>query len=199
MMRRVILSIPLAAVLVLGAGFLWFVGEARALPEQPLIHTDGIAVLTGGAERVETGLRLLAAGEARVLLVTGVYREASLSEVLAAGGFDDAGPLASHITLGRQATSTRGNATEIAAWVAAEHLSSLRLVTSGYHMPRARLEVGRVLSSEVRIVPHPVQVRRAGDSQVRRWSLLATEYGKWLAVKVGMSALVPLHSDVRAL
>ncbi|MDB5316234.1 MAG: hypothetical protein JWO26_888 [Rhodospirillales bacterium] len=198
-MRRAILGIPLAAVLVLGAGFLWFVGEARLLPEQPLTHTDGIAVLTGGAERVETGLRLLAAGEARLLLVTGVHREASLSEVLAAGGFDDAGPLASHIILGRQATSTRGNAAEIAAWVAAERLGSVRLVTSGYHMPRARLEVGRVLPAAVRVVPHPVQVRRASDSAVRRWSLLATEYGKWLAAKAGMSALSPVRGEVRAL
>nr|WP_246503849.1 YdcF family protein [Plastoroseomonas arctica] len=187
------MSVPLAALLAAGAGFAWFLGEARLVPEQPLAMTDGIAVLTGGAERVETGLRLLAAGQARVLLVTGAHRGASLAEVLGAAGFD-ATPLAARVTLGRAAATTRGNATEIAAWVVAERLGSVRLVTSGYHMPRARLEVWRALPEGVRVVPHPVQAR---DGAWPRMSLLASEYGKWLAAQAGISALVPARGDAR--
>jgi len=193
--RRIAIIAPLAALAALGGGFLWFLGEAALLPEQPLAPTDGIAVLTGGAERVETGLRLLADGQARVLLVTGANRDARLAEVLGASGFD-AAPLGARVTLGRAAATTRGNAAEIAAWAAAERLGSIRLVTSGYHMARARLEVGRALPAGVRVVAHPVQARgREGGG--RRWSLLASEYGKWLAAWVGVSALVPARGDAR--
>lgn len=195
MRRGILLGVPLAAALAFGGGFVLFVGEARLLPVQPLAVTDGIAVLTGGAERVETGLRLVADGQARLLLVTGAHREARRAEVLAAAGFD-AEVLASRVTLGRAAATTRGNAAEIAAWVAAERLGSVRLVTSGYHMPRARFEVSRALPQGVRIVPHPVQAR-VREGAWRRWSLLASEYAKYLAARVGITALVPARGDAR--
>ena len=50
----------LLATALLGAGFAGFVEAAHREPSSPPI-ADGIVVLTGGAERVETGLRLLAA------------------------------------------------------------------------------------------------------------------------------------------
>ncbi len=193
MRRAILLGVPLVAALALGGGFVLFVGEARLLPVQPLAVTDGIAVLTGGAERVETGLRLVADGQARLLLITGAHREARRAEVLAAAGFD-AEALASRVTLGRAAATTRGNAAEIAAWVAAERLGSVRLVTSGYHMPRARLEVARALPQGVRIVPHPVQAR-AREGAWRTWSLLVSEYGKYILARLGITALVPARGD----
>ncbi|MES2713028.1 MAG: YdcF family protein, partial [Pseudomonadota bacterium] len=191
----ILLGVPLAAALALGAGFVLFLSETRLSPVQPLETTDGIAVLTGGAERVETGLRLVADGHARLLLVTGANREARRAEVLAAAGFD-AEALASRVTLGRAAATTRGNAAEIAAWVAAERLGSVRLVTSGYHMPRARLEVTRALPAGVRVVAHPVQAR-VRDGAWRRWSLLGSEYAKYLAARLGISALIPARGDAR--
>lgn len=193
MRRAILLGVPLVAALALGGGFVLFVGEARLLPVQPLAVTDGIAVLTGGAERVETGLRLVADGQARLLLITGAHREARRAEVLAAAGFD-AEALASRVTLGRAAATTRGNAAEIAAWVAAERLGSVRLVTSGYHMPRAQLEVARALPQGVRIVPHPVQAR-AREGAWRTWSLLVSEYGKYILARLGITALVPARGD----
>ncbi len=52
-------------------------------------------------------------------------------------------PLAAHVTLGRSATSTLGNAEETATWVRTHDIHSLIVVTADYHMPRALLEMER--------------------------------------------------------
>ncbi len=177
-----------AALLLLGLvlGFLRFVALAGTPPAEPGRRTDGIAVLTGGAERVDTGLRLLRQGMAERLLISGVHRNVVPADLVPPG-------LADRVILGHAATSTRGNAVEVAAWARAEHLRSLRLVTAGYHMPRALLELHRALPG-VEIVPHPVvparlrQADAAGHS--RTWFLLIGEYLKLLLAWTGLSGPV---------
>jgi uncharacterized SAM-binding protein YcdF (DUF218 family) len=192
-----------AAALLLAlplAGFLWFLDAAGAEPEDPEAPTDGIAVLTGGAERVRTGLRLLAEGRARLLLVSGAHPDATLAELAAAAGLDPAalGPAdgAARVTLGRAARGTRGNAAEIAAWARARGLRSVRVVTAGYHMPRALLELRRALPPDAVLVPHPVLPARLRDAAAagrqRTWSLLAGEYLKLLAAGAGITRLQPV-------
>jgi uncharacterized SAM-binding protein YcdF (DUF218 family) len=190
--RRLALLLPALPLLLLAAGFARFLALAAAGPEAPERPTDGIAVLTGGAERVETGLRLLREGRARVLLVSGVHRGVTLADLahLAAMPPEE---LAGRVTLGHEATSTRGNAAEIAAWARAEHLGSLRIVTAGYHMPRALLELRRALP-EAALLPHPMlpaTLRDAGAAgRLRTWSLLVREYLKYLAVRAGLPGSV---------
>ena len=48
---------PMAVLAVVVAGFFWFLGAVDA-PPAPERRTDAIVVLTGGAERVRTGLDL---------------------------------------------------------------------------------------------------------------------------------------------
>jgi uncharacterized SAM-binding protein YcdF (DUF218 family) len=176
-------------LLLLGLGFLWFLDAAAAAPESPLRPTDGIAVLTGGAERVQTGLRLLAEGRARRLLISGVHPDATLADLARVHGME-AAALAGRVTLGREARSTRGNAAEIAAWARREGMGSIRVVTAGYHMPRAMLELRRALPEAV-LVPHPVvppPLREAAAvGRARTWSLLVGEYLKLLGAWAGMS------------
>ena len=83
-----------------------------------------------------------------------------------------------------------GNAEETAAWVRANAIRSLIVVTAGYHMPRAMTELGRALP-EVRLYPvsvvppamqGPGGVRNAGTLR-----LMAEEYTKWLAARLGLS------------
>jgi uncharacterized SAM-binding protein YcdF (DUF218 family) len=200
MIRRVLFTLlPAAALAGLLAGFFWFQGHVAALPEAPEERTDGIVVLTGGGERVETALRLLAQDRARLLLVTGAHRDARFAEIAEAAGFDPA-PLAARVTVGRAAATTRGNAAEAAAWVRAEALGSIRVVTAGYHMPRALLELRRALP-DVRLLAHPVLPARLAASGAlpfaRRWSLLAGEYAKWLLAEAGLSSLMPARGDQR--
>ncbi|MBK1658006.1 YdcF family protein [Paracraurococcus ruber] len=193
------LLLPVLPALLLLASFAWFLRQAAAPPAEAWRDTDGIAVLTGGAERVETGLRLLREGRGRVLLVSGAHRLVGLPEVarLAAMETED---LAGRVALGHEAATTRGNAAEIAAWAQAAGLRSVRIVTAGYHMPRALLELRRAMP-ETELVPHPVTpapLRDAGAAaRLRTWSLLGREYLKWLAVLAGLPGPAAPPVDAR--
>ncbi len=173
------------------AGFAVFVANAFDPPEPPAQETDGIVVLTGGAERVATALRLLAEGQAPRLLISGAHPEASLAGIITAAGLDPA-PLAERVTVGHAAATTRGNAVETAAWARAENLQSLRVVTASYHMPRAMLEMRRALPRAT-LLPHaiePVTLRAPGALwRPATWGLLFGEYGRYLLARVGLSAL----------
>ena len=197
--RLLLLLLPVLPVLLLALGFARFLTQAGAGPAEPERPTDGIAVLTGGAERVETGLRLLREGRARVLLVSGVHRGVTLADVAHLAAMAP-GDLAGRVALGHEAASTRGNAAEIAAWARAERLRSIRVVTAGYHMPRALLELRRALP-EVALLPHPMlpaTLRDAGAAgRLRTWSLLLREYLKYLAVRAGLSGPDAMAVDAR--
>jgi uncharacterized SAM-binding protein YcdF (DUF218 family) len=96
--------------------------------------------------------------------------------------------LRSRVTLGRSATTTRGNAAETAEWAHANALASLIVVTAGYHMPRALAELSRAMPG-LTLYPAPVlppAMRQPGLTELR---LLAGEYSKWLAAEAGLSAL----------
>lgn len=196
-LRRLLLWLPLLGGLALAAGFAHFLALTASAPAGPWPAADGIAVLTGGAERVETGLRLLREGRGRVLLVSGAHRDVGLADVarLAAMQPED---LAGRVALGHLATSTRGNAAEIASWARAEGIHSLLVVTAGYHMPRALLELRRALP-EVALLPHPMlpaALREAGAAgRLRTWSLLGREYLKYLAVWSGIGSPDPPRLD----
>lgn len=171
-----------ACVLLLGLGFLWFDVVARQAAAPPP-HADGIVVLTGGADRVNTALRLLQAGGSDRLLVSGVAHGAGLHDLGRHLDFDPAS-LASQVTLGHAATSTFGNAAETAAWVRDNAIQSLVVVTAGYHMPRALLEFGRTMPT-VALYPYPVASPAMHDTGQLR--LMGWEYLKFLAAWCGLS------------
>jgi uncharacterized SAM-binding protein YcdF (DUF218 family) len=181
---------PVAAGIALAwlAGFLWFV-HAVEVPANTSARADGIVVLTGGADRIATGLRLLMEGRGRALLISGVGKGAELASLVRASGVDP-GPLASRITLGREATSTIGNADETASWVTGAKLHSLLVVTASYHMMRAMTELQRRLPG-VALIPAPVlpPALRNGGGSFATVRLLAHEYTKWLASELGLTRL----------
>ncbi len=188
-----IVALALGALLLAWVvGFFWYLAlAASAAPARA--QAQGIVVLTGGADRVRTALRLLRDGDARRLLVSGIGGGADLAALGQNAGFD-AQPLAPRITLGRGAASTYGNAAEAAAWARAHHIRSLILVTAFYHMPRALIEFHRALP-RVRLTPYPV--RPAG---MRRWDglgswagarLMGMEYMKFLAATAGLTSFFP--------
>ena len=181
--------LPLAA---LGFGYFWFLDQANALPAEPVMPTDAIIVLTGGAARVEAGLRLLEAGAAPRLLVSGAAPRLTLAELARATGRDPAA-LAGRVDLGRAAATTVGNAAEVAAYARAHALRSARIVTAGYHMPRALLEIRRAAPG-LALVPHPIR-REIPPGRAR--TLLPGEYLKYLAAAAGLSRLVPAGESGR--
>lgn len=172
-----------------GVGFAWFEHGAHQ-PGPPLPPAaDGIVVLTGGADRIETALRLLAEGRAPLLLVSGVARGADLAELARRVHLDPAG-IADQVTLGREATTTVGNGAETAQWAQAHGLRRLIVVTAGYHMPRALLELRRSLpGAELHPAPVvPPALRGGTDPAVAR--VLANEYDKLIAVRLHLVPLI---------
>ena len=192
--------IGLAAVVALfGVGFAWFAFDARRAEPGPKL-ADGIVVLTGGAGRLELGLRLLAERRGELLLISGAG-PGNLADLLSAAGLTAnraAATAPGRVTLGRGARSTRGNARETAEWAAAHGLRSLIVVTSGYHMRRAQLELRRALPADVALHPVPL-LPHADDGHDRvPLRLLASEFAKWLGASVGLSAWVTREEEAGA-
>lgn len=171
-------------------GLIYFTTLIPDSVTDPTTATDGIVVLTGGSDRLREGLQLLADGKAKRLLISGVYREASLTDLLQTG--EAPAGLSQQmidccITIGYRAGNTLGNATEAAEWAAANGLRSLRLVTADYHMPRSLLEFSHALPGAL-IVPHPVFPEEVKRERWWLWPgtarLVVGEYHKYLAALV---------------
>lgn len=174
-MFRRILSLLLLVWLI---GFIWF---AIALP-QPLEggKSDGIVVLTGGGGRIPRGLAALEKGWARQLFVSGVDREVRPGE-FAAEYKVPAALMACCVTLGFQSVDTRSNASETARWVAARKFSSIRLVTTDWHMRRAAMDLAASLPDDVKLI------RDAVPSQPS-FRTLFLEYNKLVARRAQLLA-----------
>jgi uncharacterized SAM-binding protein YcdF (DUF218 family) len=186
---RVIGGVVLAAVVAWIGGLAWFI-HTTTRPVPPPPDADGIVALTGGADRVATALRLLHEHRAPRLLLSGIGGGAELPSLARTADINPA-PLAGEVTLGRQATSTRGNALETAAWVQRNDIRSLIVVTAFYHMPRALTELRRTLPG-VTLYPDPVLTPHSGGiGRVVTLRLIVEEYTKYLLSVVGMTDLMP--------
>jgi uncharacterized SAM-binding protein YcdF (DUF218 family) len=186
-------GLPLIPALAWLGGFFWYAGSVPNQLDDATTPTDAIVVLTGGSERLETGLALLREGKGRKLFVSGVSHGVDMALLLRQSRqrFDD---LECCIVLGHAADNTLGNAAESAAWMHAEGYHSLRLVTGNYHMRRSLLEF-RLAMPDLVIIPHPVFPENVKQSQWWLWPgtahLIASEYTKYLATWVRHWAEVP--------
>jgi uncharacterized SAM-binding protein YcdF (DUF218 family) len=190
-LRRIAKALGIGLLVILlawGIGFAWFMHLAGRAGQAPA-HVDGIVAFTGGAERVETALRLLAEQRGDKLLLSGIGGGAELTELARRAGVDPVS-LASRVTLGRSATTTRGNAQETAAWARANAIHSLLVVTASYHMPRALAELSRALP-DVALYPLPVLLGERPGHNAVPLRLIAEEYVKYLATRVGLTAVIP--------
>jgi len=180
---------PFAFFCIIICAIWWggFVAFTDLVPRQIIdeaSQTDGIVVLTGGTERLNTGLTLLSEHKAEKLLISGVYHGVDLEEILS---LSKRAPeeLECCVDIGHEADSTRGNAKETAAWVKKMNFQSLRLVTASYHMPRSLLEFSFSLPS-THIIAHPVFPEHVKVDQWWLWpgtaTLLIGEYNKYLLV-----------------
>jgi uncharacterized SAM-binding protein YcdF (DUF218 family) len=172
LMMMVKLPIYLAAAWALGFGFyiLTLPGSPADTPK-----SDAIIVLTGGAGRLEAGVRLLEARLAERMLISGVNPVVEPHELSALTGADDA-LFTCCVDLDRAAPDTAGNASESAQWVRKHGFSSVVLVTADYHMPRS-LILFRSAMPDARIMAWSV----TADWPL---ALLAKEYNKYLVTLV---------------
>lgn len=174
----------LAVIAVWLPGLIWFVASMPAEVRDGGRRTEAVVVLTGGSERLRTGVALLEGDAADRLFVSGVHPGTSLDDLLAGVQADPSPDLRARIELGHVAADTVGNAIETAVWVHEQGITSLRLVTAGYHMPRSLLEFGAALPRGTVVVPHPVFPENVKQDDWWRYPgttlLFATEYTKYL-------------------
>jgi uncharacterized SAM-binding protein YcdF (DUF218 family) len=170
MIRRLLAAVLLSWAL----GFALFVA---ALPGAATFATsDAIIVLTGAAGRIERGLTLLEQGAAPRLLISGVDRRVRRNELASEYG----APVllfATRVDLGSEAVDTRSNALEAAAWLDKRGYRSVRLITTDWHMPRARFELAQATDGRVTILTDAIVSRPA-------FIVLFREYHKYLLIRI---------------
>jgi uncharacterized SAM-binding protein YcdF (DUF218 family) len=168
--------------LLLAAGFFWFAWHIPA--EESLLgrKADGIVVLTGAASRIPDAIELLAAERGKRLLITGVHRATSASEIARLTPLY-ARYFACCIDLDRSALNTFGNALETRRWARQHNFNSLIVVTSNWHMPRSLVEISHQLP-DTELIPYPVVSERVKTepwwSHADTARLLLAEYLKYL-------------------
>jgi uncharacterized SAM-binding protein YcdF (DUF218 family) len=85
------------------------------------------------------------------------------------------------VDLGSESVDTRSNAEEAQRWLARHKYKSVRLITSDWHMRRARYEFERVLDHEYELIPDAVTTEPG-------FAILFSEYNKYLLRRVAVLA-----------
>ena len=159
-------------LLLYALGFIMFAFTLGKPASANAPATDAAVVLTGGAGRFEHAMDVLRAGKAKRLLVSGVDPAVTKPD-LARRSPANQQLLACCVDLGSESVDTRSNAEETGRWMASHHYRSLRLITSDWHMRRARYEFDRVLGHKYKLVPDAVRTEPS-------FLTLFGEYNKYL-------------------
>lgn len=179
------LALVLLAMVGAGVGFLGFMRTAQTPGAEPA-SAEAIVALTGGANapRLAEAGGLLARGKGARLLISGVNRATPDRDLEPLLGVE-AETFACCVETGRAAVNTVGNADETRAWIRRHGLRHVIVVTDGYHMPRALLEL-KAANPGVLFTPYPVVVppfsREGWWRNDAAFGLVVREYGKYLAV-----------------
>lgn len=141
-------------------------------------RTDAAVVLTGGAGRIEHGVQVLRDRKARRLLVSGTDPAVTKADLR------DRVPRSARVfrccvDLDSTSVDTRSNAEEAGRWLDRHRYRSFRLITSDWHMRRARYEFDRVLGEKYELVPDAVRTQPS-------FMILFGEYNKYLLRRIAV-------------
>ena len=189
--------VPGAALLsmALVAGFYIFANSVGSYVPVDAPRADAIVVLTGGEDRVASGIQLMSAGRGRRLLISGVHPKLHTPADIRRRFGGNESIFKCCVDLGHEALDTVGNAEETRDWAEMRGYGSLIVVTSSYHMPRSLAELSRAMP-RMTLIPYPVPSR---SLRLHAWwqhqptaRLLVGEYFKFLtsAARLGVSRLI---------
>lgn len=138
-----------------------FINEYHKVQNEPMISwtktqmADCAVVLTGGAGRVREGFDLLANQNVKKLIISGVYANARLSEIMSPWPYY--GTLNENdVVLDRRSETTYGNAQQSLPIVEALKCRDILLVTSRIHMYRSYRTFRSSFPENIYIQKHPV-------------------------------------------
>ena len=137
-------------VILWALGFALFcvtLGKPAAAGVKP---TQAIVALTGGKGRIEQAAKLLGEGKAERLLIAGADPSVRKEDLMRRLG-GKRNLAACCVDLGSESVDTRSNADEARRWLERRKFTSLRLVTSDWHMRRAAYEFRQALGDGYRI------------------------------------------------
>jgi len=143
-------------LLLYAIGFVLFAFTLGKPASADAPQADAAVVLTGGSGRIEHALQVIRDGKAKRLLVAGAdpaVTKADLSREIRGS----AKLLKCCVDLGSESVDTRSNAEEAGRWLSKRHYQSVRLITSDWHMRRARYEFHKVLGTKYRITTDAVR------------------------------------------
>ncbi len=161
---RFLTFLIIGTISLLLGGFIAFAQYVdRITPPTALQAADGIVVWTGkGGGRLQAGVDLLTAKKGERLLISGVHEDNAVPQIVDLTGLSV--PLAECcLDLDYAAKDTTGNARETTDWAEALGYDHIILVTSAYHMPRAKVEIANA-AGRMRITPYPVE-----RADARKW------------------------------
>lgn len=167
-------------VLLYALGFVMFaltLGKPAPADASP---TDAVVVVTGGPGRIEHAMDVLRERKAKRLLVAGADPSVTKGDIVRRIGGSRA-LVQCCVDLGSESVDTRSNAEEAARWVSAKGFRSVRLITSDWHMRRARYEFERVLGSKTRIESDAIRTEPS-------FVTLFGEYNKYVLRRVAVLA-----------
>lgn len=172
-------SIAVFLGLVLGQFLMFY--KAVHEPQEPLVSTreyQGVAVFTGGQNRIQTGFDLLSQfPKVQSVLISGVHPQSSREKLLASFLPED-GEFKGSVQLDYEARTTYGNVQQTKAWVDENNIDKLIIVTSNYHIPRAKALADLYLG-EINVSFYPVVADRIS------LKLLISEFAKYQVVALG--------------
>ena len=165
-------------LILYGLGFALFGVTLGKPAKNKVANTDGIVVITGGAGRIEHGVEILSEGKGQRLLVAGADPSVTKADLVhRLGGKKKL--VQCCVDLGSESVDTRSNAEETRRWLQKQHFHSVRLITSDWHMRRARYEFRRVLGEDFKVVPDAVRTEPG-------FMTLFAEYNKYLLRRVAV-------------
>lgn len=198
-MKRVrfffLICVMLFVIVWLG-GFIIFAQYIQSYRLDYETHTDAVAVLTGGRNRIAEAVKIFNMGLADNMIISGVGRDVTL-EQLEAQNHSQITAANKNIILGDQARNTIENAIEVREMIRRHNWRSLRLVTSFYHMPRSEQEIW-AQNPDIEIIAHPVYSNYVSVKWWKNWrsfKLIASEYTKFVFVYLKNFAIKLMERD----
>ncbi|WP_336293883.1 YdcF family protein [Bartonella sp. CB169] len=175
----------LIIILIFCVSFVVFSEKTERLqPPNPLLQADAIIVLTGGENRIETGLNLLQKGLGVRLLISGVNTTTNLKSFMYNTHISPK-LFSCCVDIGHKAINTRGNAQESANWIKKHHYQTVYIVTHDYHMWRSLREL-KYLMPDINFIAYPVKKSKIESTvkQINQIRILILQYIKTIEVYI---------------